>query len=494
MATAAVAYRCGTVVHDDRTGLTFDYTRRQGVEHTATLGPADAPAWAFDAASLWNAAEAAETRSNARTARELLVSLPAELDPGQRVALTHDLAKMLVARYGVAATAAVHSPDRRGDQRNYHAHILFTTRTVGAAGFGAKVRILDDRQTGPAEVEALRAASANLINDHLERADLPARVDHRSLADQAKAAEERGDLAAAVLLTREPRRREARAIVEQRRRGSPVAPGWNDGVRASNRAVLAGYLRGARAAVRSSGTASAPSSRAHGPRLGGPGARVLAAQASQDRRRQRQDERAVQRFAAMLERVRIEISEQNRRILLAYIQAFGHTLADAEALAFHGRRDSGCYQVLARALEARQTVDEANAALELARDQRGEAMVRTAAAQSALESAEAAPPPSRLRWLTRKQWAEKRDAQRTALKEAQRAERDASRGAGMRAAEERARLGQRVLDEVEGQRRTAYPVPCDLGPAALTAADPATNRSILEQPALQPDRRRLRLR
>lgn len=460
-ATAAVAYRCGTVVQDDRTGLTFDYRRRHGVEHTATLAPVNAPTWALDPAKLWNAAEAVEVRTNARTARELLVSLPAELDPRQRFDLAHDLARMLVDRYGVAATAAVHAPDRRGDQRNWHAHILFTTRTVGSAGFGAKVRVLDDLKTGPEEVEALRASAAIFINDHLERAGLAARVDHRSLAEQAKAAEERGDLAAAVLLTREPRRREARAVVEQRRRGAPLAEGWNDQVGKSNRLVLACYLRGARAEIHRARGSDAPAISGRSLRPSGPGSRAIAAQARQVQRRQRQDERAARRFVAMLERVRVEITEQNRRTLLAYMQVFGRTLADAEALAFHGQRDPGCYGVLRRALEARRVVEEARVGLDIARNRRGDAMVRTAEARAALERTEAEPAPSRLRVLSRREWAQKREAQRVALAQAKWAEEGASERSGVRAEMERVNLAQRALDEVEAQRRRTYGVPGD---------------------------------
>jgi hypothetical protein len=37
-------------------------------------------------------------------------------------------AKSLVDRYGVIADLAIHAPSEKGDQRNYHAHILLTTR------------------------------------------------------------------------------------------------------------------------------------------------------------------------------------------------------------------------------------------------------------------------------------------------------------------------------------------------------------------------------
>ena len=78
---------------------------------------------------------------------------------------------------------AVHAPSREGNQRNYHAHILTTTRVVGADGaLGAKTRELDDKKTGPAHVEALRELWAIQVNHALQRIEAAARVDHRSHA------------------------------------------------------------------------------------------------------------------------------------------------------------------------------------------------------------------------------------------------------------------------------------------------------------------------
>src|SRR3546814_8170224 len=86
-ATAAATERAGVEITDERTGLVHDYTRKQGVEHTARVVPADAPAWASDRAVLWNAAEQAETRKNSNVAREYEIALPAELSAGARRAL-----------------------------------------------------------------------------------------------------------------------------------------------------------------------------------------------------------------------------------------------------------------------------------------------------------------------------------------------------------------------------------------------------------------------
>src|SRR3546814_15232456 len=64
-------------------GLVHDYTRRSGVEDAFIVVPEGAE-WAQDRSALWNAAEAAEKRKDAKVAREYELGLPAELDAGQR--------------------------------------------------------------------------------------------------------------------------------------------------------------------------------------------------------------------------------------------------------------------------------------------------------------------------------------------------------------------------------------------------------------------------
>ena len=136
-AVAAAAYRAGARLLDARTGEVFDFARRHGIAQSFIAAPAGAPAWADDRNALWNAAEAAETRKNSTVAREWLVALPAELDAEARAQLVRDLAAELVRRYGVAVDAAIHAPSERGDDRNHHAHLLTSTRTLTAVGLGA---------------------------------------------------------------------------------------------------------------------------------------------------------------------------------------------------------------------------------------------------------------------------------------------------------------------------------------------------------------------
>lgn len=179
-ATAAAAYRAGSRIECEREGRLHDYSRKQGIAHSEIIVP-DGALWASDRSALWNAAEAAERRVNSTVAREYELALPAELSMAGRVALVRAFGEALRDRYGVAADIAIHAPHRDGDQRNWHAHVLTTTRRVEAEGLGAKTRILDDRKTGPAQVVELRETWAELSNHFLEREGFDERVDHRSL-------------------------------------------------------------------------------------------------------------------------------------------------------------------------------------------------------------------------------------------------------------------------------------------------------------------------
>ncbi|MGC8495268.1 MAG: MobQ family relaxase [Syntrophobacteraceae bacterium] len=181
-ATAAAAYRSGDRIADERTGLSHDYTRRGGIEHTEIFLPEHAPQWAANRERLWNAAEAAEKRINSTVAREFEVALPTELSREERRELVREMACELVKRHGLVVDASIHKPGKIGDHRNYHAHILCSTRRLGAEGFTEKSRELDDRKSG--EVEYWRKSWAEACNRHLSRAGHEIRVDNRSLEAQ----------------------------------------------------------------------------------------------------------------------------------------------------------------------------------------------------------------------------------------------------------------------------------------------------------------------
>jgi len=191
-AVAAAAYRASEKLTNERDGQTHDFTARRGVEHTEIVLPESVDAeWAQDRSTLWNAAEFAEARKDARVAREVEVALPHELTPEQRLALTRELAQGLADRYGVAVDFAIHSPHGDTDVRNHHAHILLTTRKVEREGFGEKSEMeLENKKlialglpTSHDQLRDIRLDWEDRANRHLAMAGHDLRIDHRSHQD-----------------------------------------------------------------------------------------------------------------------------------------------------------------------------------------------------------------------------------------------------------------------------------------------------------------------
>ncbi len=194
-ATASAAYRSGTKIHDERTGLTWDFTRRSGVEHAEIVLPesaSDAGHWARDRSALWNAAELIEKRKDARTAREYGLALPHEFTREQQVELVRRFSVELARRYQVGVDFAIHLPHWHGDERNIHAHVLATTRQVTATGLGEKVAMeWSDTNLAKAglgstkkQLVSLREFWADIQNEKFKALGMDIRVDHRTLEAQ----------------------------------------------------------------------------------------------------------------------------------------------------------------------------------------------------------------------------------------------------------------------------------------------------------------------
>jgi len=195
-ATAAAAYRSGERIRDERTGELFNHVRRRDILHTEIFLPSQFDGtslqWARNRERLWNTAEHAEKRYSSRVAREYQVILPAELDAQRRVALARSFAREIAERYKVAVDLAVHEPRPDADPRNFHAHLLTTTREVTPTGLGAKsgldMHARERRRHGlpdhSQEFINVRERWATLTNEALRDANIDARIDHRSLAAQ----------------------------------------------------------------------------------------------------------------------------------------------------------------------------------------------------------------------------------------------------------------------------------------------------------------------
>jgi len=219
-AVACAAYRAGDILDDVKYGKTHDYSKKSGVMSSDIVLPFALRALGVnvDREMLWNLAEAAETRSDSRVAREWLINLPYELDEYDRHQLAINFAQKLCDDMDVIADVCIHRPvmklpfdpnvppsskylregEENPDPRNFHAHILVTTRAplVGAnktLAFDPKLktpfewsnkkRKAHDLPSSMQEIKRIREMWVDTANKVLAEYHLPL-MDARSYKDQ----------------------------------------------------------------------------------------------------------------------------------------------------------------------------------------------------------------------------------------------------------------------------------------------------------------------
>lgn len=182
-AVACAAYRSGQKLEDERYAKTHDYAPRRGITRTAILAPPDAPEWGLDRQALWNRVEAAEKRKDAQLAREIELGLPHQLAAAEMAAMVETfITEQLIPR-GMIVDYAIHSPNRAGDERNWHAHLMTTLRPLEGGNLS---RLKDRDACTPEMVQQWREAWAEIQNRTFERMQIRdgdgriLRVDHRS--------------------------------------------------------------------------------------------------------------------------------------------------------------------------------------------------------------------------------------------------------------------------------------------------------------------------
>jgi hypothetical protein len=190
---AAAAYRSAECFHDERTGIRHDFTHKNGVEYLAIIAPDNAPDWAHQRAWLWNEVERRETKANATTAHEMVIGFPEGFQKNHRIEAGEAIASEVMSRYHCVVDIALHEPNRNGDDRNFHMHMMFTTRGLDPAmkdGW-AKTKYRDlsqDKMTvegksttrGQQEVLGLRAFIAEELNRIAEREHIQTKTEHLS--------------------------------------------------------------------------------------------------------------------------------------------------------------------------------------------------------------------------------------------------------------------------------------------------------------------------
>ncbi|HAY5602492.1 TPA: MobA/MobL family protein, partial [Escherichia coli] len=185
---AKAAYHARTRITDERTGDTYDYSRRTDLYGHFILAPANAPEHIVkDSTALWNEVERVERQQNGQTSRYFDVAIPAELNNDDKKKLVLEYCQKNFVDKGMIADIAFHDLD----SDNPHAHVMLTLKTIGPEGFGKKERSWNDRKMSV----LWRESWASMANRYLESAGSSERIDHRSLQAQHEEALEKAAVA-----------------------------------------------------------------------------------------------------------------------------------------------------------------------------------------------------------------------------------------------------------------------------------------------------------
>lgn len=212
---------------------------------------------AEEIAACWKALEAMEEgyRANAKVQYRVIWNLPHGLDGEQRREMVEDFCERTFGRLGLPWVAAVHKADARGDQRNFHAHICFSTRPCERT---------DDHQwsialekvnglTDEIGLKLMRALAAGHMNLACREAGLDVRFTHQTYKERgidaerqehvgpaAMAAHEAGDEVAVI--DRNARRVEAAELAAGRDGTARMLAATDRLIAVEQRRVLAGRL------------------------------------------------------------------------------------------------------------------------------------------------------------------------------------------------------------------------------------------------------------
>lgn len=178
------SYISGKKIRDNYYGKTYDYTQRTDVIYVEKLFSIYAPTEYLDTQKFIDAVDNAEKRSDSRTFREIIASLPNELSLNELIEMVREYITDNFIAHGMCAIVAIHEGKNKDPAKNNpHVHILLTTRLVGQDGFNSKKNREWDKRIN---CKIWRENWANVQNRAYERNSLDIRVSHESLIMQGK--------------------------------------------------------------------------------------------------------------------------------------------------------------------------------------------------------------------------------------------------------------------------------------------------------------------
>ena len=197
------AYISGSQGHDQRTGVSYDYSNKKEVIVARILAPQGAPAWALNSHTLWNKVEQYEDQwaeqrfrghpnneelnkrsldarekflSSTQTAQTIMCALPLEFTKEQAEACVEEFLEGRFVSRGLVTAYAIH-----WDKGNPHFHAQICRRSLVDGEFSPRK---DQVIVTKPELMNTRKSWEVIANKHLALAGHEVRIDSRSRQDQ----------------------------------------------------------------------------------------------------------------------------------------------------------------------------------------------------------------------------------------------------------------------------------------------------------------------
>ena len=207
---AKAAYNARDKLQDEYYGKTHDYSKKEDLVFSKIFLPEHIPKEFSNREYLWNSVEKIEKSKNSQLARNLLFTLPRELNEQDRIKLISEFIEENFTSKGMIADCNIHNPMASDHEEQPHAHILLTLREIDEKGNwkpkcrkeyildenGEKIKLKSGNYKSrkvnlndwnePDKAKEWRENFSKKANEYLARNNINKRIDPRTFKEQGR--------------------------------------------------------------------------------------------------------------------------------------------------------------------------------------------------------------------------------------------------------------------------------------------------------------------
>lgn len=207
---AKAAYNARDKLNDEYYGKVHDYSKKVDLVFSKIFLPEHIPKEFSNREYLWNSVEKIEKSKNSQLARNLLFTLPRELNEEDRIRLISEFIEENFTSKGMIADCNIHNLLASDNEEQPHAHILLTLREIGEHGKwkpkcrkeyildenGEKIKLKSGNYKSrkvnlndwnePDKAKEWREKFSKKANEYLEKNDINKRIDPRTFEEQGR--------------------------------------------------------------------------------------------------------------------------------------------------------------------------------------------------------------------------------------------------------------------------------------------------------------------